>query len=76
MLKKGDRFIYYGHPKTVKGVVDQVNERVTLDLIHGVKIIKTTIVSEKGERFDSNQCRKIIDDLLPRFIRRLMKESI
>lgn len=68
---KGDRFIYYGKPQTVLGIVEKVNKKFAFDLIHGVKIVKLEIVSEKGEKFDSNLCRKIERDLLPKFVRRL-----
>lgn len=72
ILVKGDRFIYYGDDRTVKGVVDRVVERSALDLIHAVKITKVEIFSESGERFDLNKCRKIEKDLLPSFIRRVI----
>jgi hypothetical protein len=71
MLQKGDRFIHYGRHKTIKGVVEKVVEGTTFDLIHGVKTEKLTIVSETGERFDHNKCRKIVGDLMPKFIRKI-----
>jgi hypothetical protein len=71
MLKRGDRFIYYGRHKIVKGIVEKVTEKVAFDLINGVKIIKITVVSNSGEKFEGELCRKIESDLLPRFIRRL-----
>ncbi len=70
-LVKGDRFIHYGKNKTVKGVVEKVTERVAFDLVYGVKVTKITITSKDGEKFDSNQCRKIVGDILPNFIKKL-----
>lgn len=75
MLQKGDRFIHYGQQRTVKGVVEKVVEGTTFDLIHGVKTAKITVVSETGEKFDHNECRKIIGDLMPKFIRKIKQST-
>jgi hypothetical protein len=72
-LEKGDRFIYYGRPKVVKGIVQKVTESVTFDLIHGVKTIKVTLVSEAGDKFDAALCRKVTGDLTPGFIIKLKR---
>lgn len=72
-MKKGDRFIFYGKNKVVKGIVERSFEKVTYDFMNGVKVSTPYIVSEEGEKYNEKMCLKIESDIGLSFLRRVLR---
>jgi hypothetical protein len=70
-MEKGDRFVFYGKCGIVKGTVENIVEKSAIDVPHGLKVIRTYIVSESGEKFDTRDCLKLEKEMLPAFLRKI-----
>lgn len=71
-MEKGDRFIFYGKTKTIKGVVSNQYEKTTYDLRNKVKVIVPYIVSDTGKTYRESMCLKIESDIGPNILRKLL----
>ena len=71
-MEIGDRFIFYGTTKVVKGVVSKKYEKISYDLKNKVKVVSPYIISEDGKKYRENMCLKIDSDIGPNILRKLI----